>query len=326
MRRIGLAVVLTLSLFLAPLAGKAQTAGTPRRIGVLYPSTRASEAGRRSDESLIGGLRALGWVEGRNLVVERRWAEDRADRLQELAHEFAGARVELIVTSGTTAIRAAADAASGIPIVMAGGGDPVGTGLVASLARPGGNITGVSLMGREILGKALELLKDTAPRVSRVGVLMNAANPANDFLFAELLGVAGALHIKLERLDVRDASDIGPAVSRASGGALLALADPLFATNRNHLADVARRHRIPTMVLGRGYVEAGGLVSYAFPPGETWRLAASYVDKILRGAKPADLPVEQPTKFDLVINLKTAKALGLTIPQSVLLRADQILE
>jgi ABC-type uncharacterized transport system substrate-binding protein len=324
MRRIGLAIVLAVGLVLAPVPGEAQTAGTPRRIGVLYPSTRAADT--RSDESLIGGLRALGWIEGRNLVVERRWAEGRADRLQELAHEFAQARVEVIVTAGTTAIRAAAGAASGIPIVMAGGGDPVGTGLVASLARPGGNITGVSLIGREILGKALELLKETVPRVSRVGILMNAANPANDFLFAGLLEVAGALGIKLERLDVRDASDIGPAVSRASGGALLALTDPLFATNRNQLADVARRHRIPTMVIGRGYVEAGGLVSYAFPLGETWRLAASYVDKILKGAMPADLPVEQPTKFELVVNLRTAKALGLTIPQSILLRADEIIE
>jgi ABC-type uncharacterized transport system substrate-binding protein len=324
MRRIELAVVLVVGLVLASPRGEAQTAGTARRIGVLHPTSRAADA--RADESLIGGLRALGWIEGQNLVVERRWAEGRADRLQELAHEFAQARVEVIVTAGTTAIRAAAGAASGIPIVMAGGGDPVGTGLVASLARPGGNITGVSLIGREVLGKALELLKETVPRVSRVGVLMNAANPANDFLFAELLEVAGALRVKLERLDVRDASDIGPVVGRASGGALLALADPLFATNRNQLADVARRHRIPTMVLGRGYLEAGGLVSYAFPPGETWRLAASYVDKILRGAKPADLPVEQPTKFELIVNLKTAKSLGLTIPQSVLLRADQVIE
>jgi len=311
-------------LLAAPLAAEAQQAGIPRRIGVLYPSTRAVDT--RSDESLIGGLRALGWVEGRNLVVERRWAEGRTDRLQELAHEFAQVRVELIVTAGTTAIRAVAGAASGIPIVMAGGGDPVGTGLVASLARPGGNITGVSLIGREILGKALEILKETVPRVSRVGVLMNAANPANDFFFAELLEVAGALRIKLERLHVRDASDIGPAVSRASGGALLALTDPLFATNRNQLADFARRHRIPTMMIGRVYVEAGGLVSYAFPEGETWRLSASYVDKILKGAKPADLPVEQPTKFELVINLKTAKALGLTIPPSVLARADEVIQ
>jgi putative ABC transport system substrate-binding protein len=324
MQLIGLAIVLAVGLVLAPVPGEAQTAGTPRRIGVLYPSARAADT--RSDESLIDGLRALGWIEGRNLVVERRWAEGRADRLQELAHEFAQDRVEVIVTAGTTAIRAAAGAASGIPIVMAGGGDPVGTGLIASLARPGGNITGVSLIGREILGKALELLKETVPRVSRVGVLMNAANPANDFLFAGLLEVAGALGIKLERLDVRDASDIGPAVSRASGGALLALTDPLFAANRNQLADVARRHRIPTMVIGREYVEAGGLVSYAFPLGETWRLAATYVDKILRGAKPADLPVEQPTKFEFVINLKTAKALGLTIPQSLLVRADEIIQ
>jgi putative ABC transport system substrate-binding protein len=304
----------------APVPGETQTAGTPRRIGVLYPGTRPA------DESLVTGLRALGWVEGRNLVVERRWAEGRADLLQDLAHELAQARVEVIVTAGTTAIRAAAGAASGIPIVMAGGGDPVGTGLVASLARPGGNITGVSLIGREILGKALELLKETVPRVSRVGVLMNAANPANDFLFAGLLEVAGALRIKLERLEVRDASDIGPVVSRASGGSLLALADPLFSANRNQLAEAARRHRIPTMVIGREYVEAGALVSYAFPRGETWRLAASYVDQILKGAKPADLPVEQPTKFELVISMKTAKALGLTIPPSLLARADQVIQ
>src|SRR5262245_32645900 len=277
MRLIGLAVVFAVAVILAPVPGEAQTAGTARRIGVLYAGTRAADT--RADESLISGLRALGWIEGRNLVVERRWAGGQADRLQELAHEFAQAKVGVSVTGGETASRAESRGASGSPIVMAGGGDPVGTGLVASLARPGGNITGVSLIGREILGKALELLKETVPRTSRVGVLMNAANPANDFLFAGLLEVARALRIKLERLDVGDASDIGPAVSRARGGALLALTDPLFRTNRNQLADVALRHRIPTMVIGREYVEAGGLVSYAFPPGESWRLAASYVDK-----------------------------------------------
>jgi putative ABC transport system substrate-binding protein len=209
---------------------------------------------------------------------------------------------------------------------MAGGGDPVGTGLIASLARPGGNITGVSLVGQEILGKALELLKETVPRINRVGVLMNAANPANDFLFAEMLRVASALRIELVRLDVRDASDIDATVGRASGWAMLTLTDPLFAANRSRLADAAQRRRIPTMVIGREYAEAGGLVSYGLPRGEAWRLAASYVDKILKGAKPADLPVQQPTKFELVVNLKTAKALGLTIPQSIMLRADHVIE
>jgi len=211
---IGLAVVLVVSL-LAPLPVEAQQAGTLRRIGVLYTTT--PEADRRNDESLIAGLRALGWVEAQNLFVERRWAEGQAHQLRELSDQLARAKVELIVTAGTTAIRAAASAASGIPIVMAGGGDPVGTGLIASLARPGGHITGVSLVGQEILGKALELLKETVPRVSRVGVLMNAANPANDFLFAELLRVADALRIELARLDVREPSDISTAIARAAG-------------------------------------------------------------------------------------------------------------
>jgi putative ABC transport system substrate-binding protein len=323
MRRIGLAVVLAVGI-LAPLVGDAQQEGMLRRIGVIYPSTQAAEA--RSDESLVAGLRALGWVEGKNLFIERRWAEGQANRLHELADQLVRANVELIVTAGTTAIRTAAGVASGIPIVMAGGGDPVGTGLIASLARPGGHITGVSLVGQEILGKALELLKETVPRVNRVGVLMNAANPANDFLFAELLRVAGALRIELVRLDVGQASEISTAVARASGGALLALTDPLFSANRRELADAAQRRQIPTMMMGRRYVEDGGLISYGLPAGLPWRLAASYVDKILKGAKPADLPVEQPTKFELVINLRTAKALGLTIPQSVLVRANELIQ
>jgi putative ABC transport system substrate-binding protein len=326
MRRIGLAVVLTISLILALVVAEAEQAGVLRRIGVLYPSTHAGEKEFGGDKSLADGLRALGWVEGKNLLIERRWAEGQTNRLQELADQLARVNVELIVTAGTTAIRTAAGAARGIPIVMAGGGDPVGTGLIASLARPGGNITGVSLVGQELLGKALELLKETVPRINRVGVLMNAANPANDFLFAEMLRVASALRIELVRLDVRDANDIDATVGRASGWAMLALTDPLFAANRSRLADSAQRRRIPTMVIGREYAEAGGLVSYGLPRGEAWRLAASYVDKILKGAKPADLPVQQPTKFELVVNLKTAKALGLTIPQSIMLRADYVIE
>jgi putative ABC transport system substrate-binding protein len=310
----------------APLNVHAQQTARAERIGVLFTGTSAAERSIRSKDSLLLGLRELGWVEGRNLIIQQRWADGKADRLAQLAGELAQLKVRLIVTSGTTAIRAARDAAPAMPIVMAGGGDPVGSGLVASLARPGGNVTGVSLIGREILGKGLELLKQAVPSLSRVAVLMNAANPANDFFFTELGSVASSLGIHLSRVDIQAAGQFESAISQAKGGGLQVLSDPLFFEHRRRIVALAERHRVPTIVVGREYVEAGGLLSYSMPRGEVWRRSAIYVDKILKGAKPADLPVEQPAKFELVINLKTAKSLGLTIPQALLFRADKIIQ
>ena len=288
------------------------------------PWTRQEPSGAL--ENFIRGLRALGWVEGQTVLIEVRYADGRADRVPGLSKELASLKVNVIVTAGTTAIQAVRDATTDIPIVMAGGGDPVGTGLVTTLARPGGRITGVSLAGKEVLGKALELLKTAVPRTARVGVLMNAANPANGFLFKEMVEVGNVIGVQLHRIDVQGGADMDAAVARAQGGALLVLADPLFFGHRVRIADLALRHRLPSMFIGRPYAEAGGLLSYGILLDEVWTRAAGLVDRILKGAKPGDLPVEQPTKFELVINLKTATALGLTIPPSLLLRADQVIE
>jgi len=313
-------------LLAAPLSAAAQPAGQTERIGVLFTGTRDAERSIPRGDSLRIGLRELGWIEGQNLIIEERRGDGKADRPAQLAGELARLKVRLIVTSGTAAIRAARDAASGIPIVMAGGGDPVGSGLAASLARPGGNVTGVSLIGRELLGKGLELLKQAVPSVSSVVVLMNAANPANDFFFTELGLIARSLAIRLSRVDVQDPGQLESAISRARGGGLQVLADPMFFEHRMRIAALAERYRVPSMFSFRPYVEAGGLMGYSVSLADVWRRSAIYVDKILKGAKPADLPIEQPAKFALVINLKTAKALGLTIPQSLLLRADEIIQ
>jgi ABC-type uncharacterized transport system substrate-binding protein len=312
------------ALLAAPLAAEGQAARGVPRVGVVMPGTRQDASGAL--ESFMRGLRALGWVEGQTVIIEARYADGRADRVPGLSMELASLKVNVIVTSGTTAIQAVRDATTDIPIVMAGGGDPVGTGLVTTLARPGGRITGVSLAGKEVLGKALELLKTAVPRTARVGVLMNAANPANGFLFKEMVEVGNVIGVQLHRIDVQGGADMDAAVARAQGGGLLVLADPLFFGHRVGIADLALRHRLPSMFLGRPYAEAGGLLSYGILGDEVWVRAAGLVDRILKGAKPGDLPVEQPTKFDLVINLKTAKALGLTIPPSLLLRADQVIE
>jgi putative ABC transport system substrate-binding protein len=292
----------------------------------VIPATREELAAGGPLDSFKRGLRALGWVEGQTVLIEARYADGRADRIPGLAMELARLKVNVIVTAGTTAIQAVRDATTDIPIVMAGGGDPVGTGLVTTLARPGGRITGVSLVGKEVLGKALELLKTAVPRTARVGVLMNAANPANGFLFKEMVEVGNVIGVQLHRIDVPGGADMDAAVARAQGGALLVLADPLFFGHRARIADLALRLRLASMFIGRAYAEAGGLLSYGILLDEVWARAAGLVDRILKGANPGDLPVEQPTKFELVINLKTAKALGLTIPPSLLQRADQVIE
>jgi putative ABC transport system substrate-binding protein len=319
-------VTLAGGLLAAPLAAAAQEARGVPRVGVVIPATREELAAGGPLESFKRGLRALGWVEGQTVLIEARYADGRADRIPGLAMELARLKVNVIVTAGTTAIQAVRDATTDIPIVMAGGGDPVGTGLVTTLARPGGRITGVSLVGKEVLGKALELLKTAVPRTARVGVLMNAANPANGFLFKEMVEVGNVIGVQLHRIDVPGGADMDAAVARAQGGALLVLADPLFFGHRARIADIALRLRHASMFIGRAYAEAGGLLSYGVLVDEVWARAAGLVDRILKGANPGDLPVEQPTKFELVINLKTAKALGLTIPPSLLQRADQVIE
>ena len=311
-------------LLAAPLAADGQEARGVPKVGVVMPWTRQESSGAL--ESFMRGLRSLGWVEGQTVLIEARYADGRADRVPGLSMELASLKVNVIVTVGTTAIQAVRDVTPDIPIVMAGGGDPVGTGLVTTLARPGGRITGVSLVGKEVLGKALELLKTAVPRTARVGVLMNAANPANGFLFKEMVAVGNVIGVQLHRIDVEGGADMDAAVAGAQGGGLLVLADPLFLIHRVRIADLALRRRLPSMFIGRPYAEAGGLLSYGILVDEVWARAAGLVDRILKGSKPGDLPIEQPTKFELVINLKTAKALGLTVPPSLLQRADQVIE
>ena len=324
---IGLAVLLTIGLLAAPLAGEAQPGAKAHRIGIL----EASPSSARADlwEAFRQGLVELGYVEGRNIAIERRFADGQWARLPDLAAELVRLKVEVIVAAPTPAIRAVQQATRTIPIVMAISGDPVGTGFIVSLARPAGNITGLSLMTSDLVGKQLALLKEVVPNVSRVAVLWNPANPLGAPQLKEAKVAAQALATQLQVLEVRASTEFDgafTAMTRARAGALLVLPDAIFGVNRSLFADLAAKSRVPAMYGLREFVEVGGLMAYGPRYADLFRRAATYVDKILKGAKPADLPVEQPTKFELVINLKTAKALGLTIPQSVLLRADQIIE
>jgi putative ABC transport system substrate-binding protein len=277
-------------------------------------------------ETLRTALRDLGWVEGENLIIEIRHAGVNPQRQRELAAELNALPVALIVAWGTIPISAARDAAPGLPVVMANAGDPLGSGFVASLARPGGNLTGTSAAGEEILAKQVELLAAAVPHLKRISVLMNSANPANGFFFEAMAARARKLGLRLDRIEVTAAGELEAAIARAKGGALQVVADPMFFQNRVRILEQTLRAKIPSMFGGRPYVVDGGLMSYVSPGEWHWRKAASYVDRILKGAKPADLPVEQPTSFELVINLKTARALRLKIPQSVLLRADELIE
>ena len=316
------------SLLAAPRVGS-QPASSPARIGLLYPGHDASppdSAARQRRDALIGGLRDLGWIEGRNLVIETRWAGVDAQRQREAARELLALPVALIVAPGSTTIRAAHEGAPGLPIVMINAGDPVGAGFVASLARPGGDLTGTSAAGEEVLGKQLELLAAAVPGLKHVGVLMNRANKANDFFFRSMSSRATQLGLGLERLDVSGAGELEERIARARGGALLVLGDPLFAQQRPRLVELVQRAGVPSMFPRREFVAAGGLMSYISSDAWHWRKAASFVDKILRGAKPANVPVEQPTVFELTVNARTARALGLTMPQALLLRADEVIE
>ena len=320
--------VLALALFAAPLTVEAQQAGKVPRIGWLGGPTR--ESAEPYVQAFQRGLKDLGWIEGQNIVIEWRFADGRAERLPDLAAELVRRQADVIVAPSTPTALAAKNATKTIPIVTVAVGDPVGLGLVASLARPEGNITGLtSFVAREIAGKQLELLKETAPKVSRVAVLWNPATPGTALSLRETEVAGLALGLQLQPVEARSLKEFDSAfaaMTKKRAGALLVAGDIAFLTHRTRLADLAAKSRLPATYTDREYVEAGGLMSYGPIISELFRRAAAYVDKILKGAKPADLPIEQPTKFELVINLKTAKALGLTIPPSLLLRADQVIE
>ncbi len=321
----GLTVALLFGLF-APIRLLAQTAGKVVRIGWLTPTDGTGPVELLRLETMRTDLRDLGWVDGKNLVIEVRHAGLNPQRQRELAAELHALPVALIVAAGTTTIRAARDAAPGLPVVMVNAGDPLGSGFVASLARPGGNLTGTSAAGEEILAKQVELLSAAVLHLKRISALMNSANPANGFFFEAMSARARELGLRLDRIDVTAAGELEAAIARANGGALLVVGDPMFFQHRVRILEQTLRARIPSIFGGRQYVVDGGLMSYLSPNEWHWRKAASYIDKILKGAKPAELAVEQPTQFELVINLKTAKALGITIPQSVLLRADEVIQ
>ena len=308
-----------------PLAARAQQGGKKYIIGRFG----AGSAAEPIIDVLTEALRELGWVEGENVVFERRYAENRLERLPELAADLVRLKVDVIVATGTLAPLAAKRATSTIPIVMTAAGDPLGTGLVDSLARPGGNITGMSLMVPELGGKRLELLKELLPRLARVAVLWNAANPYSPLVFKQVQAAGSILGIEVQSLEVRDPGDFDGAfetVRRQHPDALMTVDDTLTINHRKRIADFAVGQLLPTLQGFREFVTAGALMSYGANVIDLARRAAGYVDKILKGAKPADLPVQQPTKFELVINLKTAKALGITIPPSLLARADEVIE
>jgi putative tryptophan/tyrosine transport system substrate-binding protein len=319
-------VAFALGLLTAQLTEAQQPTKVPR-IGFLFASSPSNLSARF--EGFRQGLRELGYIEGKNIVIERRFAEEKLERLPQLAADLVHLKVEVIVTGRPTSTRAAKEATVTIPIVMGQDSDPVGSGFVASLARPGGNITGLSSLAPEISGKRLELLKEIVPKLSRVAVFGTSTQAGNAQSLKETELAAGAFGVQLQYLDILGPKDLETAFREARKGradAALGLPSPVLLAQRTQVADLAVRSRMPAMYVASEFVDAGGLISYGPNLADMYRRAATYVDKILKGAKPADLPVEQPTKFELVINLKTAKALGLTFPQSVLFRADQVIK
>jgi len=315
-------------LLAAPLVAGAQQAGRVHRIGYLTGGLSTDRP--HLIEAFRQGLRELGWVEGQNIVIEYRYAEGRFDRLPDLAAELVRLKVDIIVAVATPASAAAKNATGTIPIVGISLGDPVGTGLIASLARPGGNITGVSYsVGVETIGKGLELLNEIVPNVRWVAILSNPGNPLHAPAVRDLKVAARSLGEQLQLLDARGPTEFDgafAAMAKERVGGLFVVADTMFNLHRARLVELAAKSRLPAAYGTRDAVESGGLMSYGPSLPDLFERGATYVDKILKGAKPADLPVEQPTKFELVINLKTAKALGLTIPPSLLARADEIVE
>jgi putative ABC transport system substrate-binding protein len=321
-----LTISLMFGLLAAPLAAGAQQKGEPYRIGFLGNSTAALEA------NLVGpfreGLRDLGYVEGRNVLIEYRWAEGKYERFPALIGELMALKVDVIVTAGTPATLAVKKATKSVPLVMVAVGDPVGTGILPSLNQPGGNITGLTSISPELDGKRLELLREVVPNISHIAVLWNAASPLQVIAEKQTQAAAQVLRMKVLSLGVRSKEEIEDAFARTvreRPGALLVLADRLFLQHRARIMDFAAQQHLPGVHAYRELVEAGGLMSFGPSYADMHRRAAYFVDRILKGAKPADLPVERPATFELVINLKAAKALGLTIPQSVLLRATEVI-
>ena len=309
-----------------PVAARAQQTAKLPTIGFLGPNTPSLDSRRVG--AFVQRLRELGWTEDRNVAIEYRWAEGRTERLAEFAAEFVRLKVDVIVTSATPPVIAAKQATSVIPIVFAAVGDPVGTGLVNSLARPGGNATGLSIQATDLAGKRLELLHEVVPGLRRLAIMANPGAPPAVLEMAEAQTTARALGLEVVASEIRRPEDIAAAFEAFKGRAeaLYVCNDPLVTTNRTRINTLALGMRLPTMYNVREFVEAGGLMSYGPNFLDLFRRAADFADKILRGAKPSDIPVEQPTKFDLVINLKTAKALGLEIPPTLLARADEVIE
>jgi putative ABC transport system substrate-binding protein len=308
------------------VVARAQLAGKPPTIGFLGSSTPSAMSGWTA--AFVQRLRELGWIEGRTVAIEYRWGEGRNERYTEIAEEFVRLKVDVIVTYGTPPSKAAKQATAVIPIVFAAAADPVGSGLVSSLARPGGNITGLSLQQSDIVGKKLELLREVVTGLRRLALLGNVGNASSVLEVGEVRAAAGTLGIEIVPIDIKRAEDIAPAFDAFGGSAeaLYVSTDPLIFSNINRINTLAVGARLPTIYNGKEYIESGGLMSYGPNYPHLFRRAADFVDKILRGAKPGDFPVEQPTKFDFAINLTTAKAIGLTIPPSLLARADEVIE
>jgi putative ABC transport system substrate-binding protein len=326
MTRRQLLIALGAGVLAAPFASRAQQQRV-YRVGFLGNSTAALEG------NLVGpfreGLRDLGYVEGRNIIIEYRWAEGKYERFPDLIAELVARKVDVIVTAGTPAALAVQRATATIPLVMVAVGDPVSTGLVASLARPGGNSTGLTSIAPDLEGKRLELLREVVPKLARVSLLVNPDNAFHVGSEKQARAAAQVLHVDVQFIGVRADADFDHAfdvIAKERPDAFIVLADRVFLHNRGRIVDFAARNRLPAVYPYRELVEAGGLMSFGPNYADMHRRAATYVDKILRGAKPADLPVEQPTKFELIINLKSAKAFGLTIPQSLLVRADEVIQ
>jgi putative tryptophan/tyrosine transport system substrate-binding protein len=327
MRKASFGFTLCTLLFALCVSAGAQQQPKLPRIGFLGGASVSSYAARI--DAFRQGLNELGYTEGKNIVIEYRYADGKLDRLPALAKELVGLKLDVIVAAPTPSVLAAKKASTTIPIVFVSVVDPVASGLVASLARPGENITGLTILGPELSGKRLELLKEAVPNVTRVAALWNSANPAQELIWKEIQAAARQLRLQLQSLEVRSANDFDiafEAALRERAQALLPSPEPLINTQLKRIVKFAAKNRLPAMYGGPEIVDAGGLMSYAPRYTDQYRRAATYIDKILRGSKPADLPVEQPTKFEFVINLKAAKEIGLTIPPNVLVRADRVIK
>jgi putative ABC transport system substrate-binding protein len=319
-------ILVAVALLACGVTAEAQQAGKVPRIGFQVDSPMSALTSRI--EAFRQGLRELGYVEGKNIIVEWRSAEGKSERRVEIAAELARLKVDVIVSGGPTVTRVVKEANSTIPIVMGQDPDPVGSGFAASLARPGGNITGLATLSPEMSGKQLELLKEIVPKLSRVAVIGNSTNPGDAQVLRETVLAAGAFDVYLRYLDVLDAKDIETAfraAHKARADALLVLGNPILNAHRQQLVDLAAKHRLPAAYNRPEFIEVGGLLYYGTNYNDLFRRAATYVDKILKGAKPADIPIEQPKKFEFVINLKTAKQIGVTIPQWTLMKADRVI-